>query len=262
VPDGDFPHPPEPSALLAAASVSVAPGRTFQLVDVGGAGLDPSYIAYSYVGHRLNFVHPVSYRASRLALARSDAAGSVSVPPAVHPHLPFPLQTHPALRVEMVYAPRMHNAWGQLSEGSPSVPGIFEIDAGRRRAVVADLSGRPEEWEGSLRNLSSMIHQLMSARPGEPPLREADPASAALVRELLGHFREEYRAFLERYDEVARPWPEMPVWARSSSAEEQRSWRTTIEKHLALEPRWGILIRRLFGTESKVFAQWESELAR
>jgi hypothetical protein len=60
--------------LLALASISFNRLRSFELVDHAGAPLDPAYVAYSYSGSRPKFVHPVTYEASRLALARGDAS--------------------------------------------------------------------------------------------------------------------------------------------------------------------------------------------
>jgi hypothetical protein len=160
----------------------------------------------------------------------------------------------------MVYVPRMPNAWGQFNEGAPSRPGIFVLDASGKQATVTDLSGEPELWEGSLRNLSSIINQLASRTADRTPLRRSDPVSAALTLELIRHFREEYDSFLARYRDALRPKPEMPAHVRASSPEEQLRWAAFIDDTLAREPRWGMLITRLFHDELKLFTQYESEL--
>jgi hypothetical protein len=245
--------------LLAAASVSVNMPRTFEVVDGAGVPLDPAYIVYSRIGSRLNPVHPVTYRASELVLERSDRTGRITIPAAVNVHLPFPIETHSSPWIELVYVPQMHNAWGQFNKGSPSRPNVFEIDAGRRRGIASDLSGDPGLWQGTLSNLSSVIQRLVS-RPGKAPLRETDPASAALARELTGHFRREYDAFLARYGNVARPRPSMPPFLSGSSDEEKRRWSESVETDLAREPRWGIVITRLFKDELKLFAEYEAQL--
>ncbi len=247
--------------LLAAASVSFNARTHFQLTDTTGAPLEPIYIAYARVGHRLNPVHPVTYQARPLALARSASAGSVPIPAAFHVHLPFPLETHPSLWVEMVYVPRMHNAWGQFNKGSPSRRDIFVIDATGHGATVSDLSGEPQLWEGSLRNLSSIINRLASRMPDKAPLRQTDPASAALTIELIGHFRQEYESFLARYRDVPRPRPELPDHVRLSSQEEQDQWSKHIDADLAREPLWGMVITRLFKDELELFKGYEAELA-
>ena len=247
---------------LAAASVSFNARTTFHLTDAVGAPLEPIYIAFSRVRHRLNPMHPVTYQARGLALARSDGAGSVAIPAAFHVHLPFPLETHPSLWVEMVYVPRMHNAWGQFNEGSPSRRGIFVIDATRHAATVSDLTGEPQLWEGSLRNLSSIINRMAGRMPDREPLRQFDPASAALTVELIAHCRQEYESFLARYHDVPRPRPEMPDHVRMSSQEEQERWSKHIDADLAREPRWGMVITRLFGDELELFKGYEAELRR
>jgi hypothetical protein len=246
--------------LLAAASVSFNARTTFHLTDAVGAPQEPVYIAFSRVGHRLNPVHPVTYQARPLALARSDGAGGVAIPAAFHVHLPFPVETHPSLWIEMVYVPRMHNAWGQFNEGSPSRRGIFVIDATRHAATVSDLTGEPQLWEGSLRNLSSIINRMAGRMPGREPLRQSDPASAALTVELIAHFRQEYESFLARYHDVPRPRPEMPDHVRMSSQEEQERWSKHIDADLAREPRWDMVITRLFSDELELFRKYDAEL--
>ena len=94
----------------------------------------------------------------------------------------------------------------------------------------------------------------------EPPLAETNPASAALARELIGHFRAEYHAFLARYRTVDRPRPPMPEHVRQSSVEEQARWADTIDASLAREPRWGDLITRLFGDDEQASGRWEAAL--
>ena len=243
--------------MLALASLSFNACRTFQVTDGAGTPLSPAYIAYSHVGARFNPVHASTYQASRLALARGDREGRVAIPAAFHIHRPFPIEGHPSVRVELVYVPQMHNGWGQFNKGSPSYPGNFEIDATRRRATVSDLGGQPQLWEGTLRNLSSVIQRLVSTRPGEAPLRKADPATAALTLELMGHFRQEYESFLARYGDVARPRPEMPQHLLDS---ERRGWTEMVDADLARYPRWGDEISRLFRDEVRLFSRWEKEL--
>jgi hypothetical protein len=243
----------------AAASIWVTPSRTIELVDNGGAAAHPSYVAYEYLGFRPNPVHPVTYRARPLALAKSDAAGRVLIPTAIHLHAPFPVKTHPSLRIAFVYVPRLHNGWGQLNDGSPSRADIFTISEPGRRAIVHDLSDRPALWEGTLRNLGSIIQQIVSRSTGER--QDLDPVTTAHTIELIDHFRSEYDAFLARYRDIERTRPEMPAHIRWSSAGEQRRWTEMIDADLTREPRWGSLITRLFADELKVLEQSRTELA-
>ena len=185
--------------FAAAGSVSFQRAQTFEFVTAAGTPAGPVYVAYSYVGSRPNFVHPVSYQARPLALVKGDEGGRVAFARTVILHQPFPIQTHPSLWTEMVYVPALHNAWGQLNPGSPSSERVFETDLIQPRATVYDLSDRPDRWEGTMRNLASVISRLISPREGDVPLPQRDPATSALTRELIGHFRQEYDAFLERY---------------------------------------------------------------
>jgi hypothetical protein len=241
--------------LVAVASVSFQSARTFEFVTPAGTPASTVYIAYSYRGSRPNLVHPLSYEARPLALLRGDA-GRVTFERTVILHRPIPMETHPTLRTEMVYTPAQHNAWGQLNPGSPSYERVFEMDLSQPRAIVHDLSDRPDRWEGTMRNLASVISRLIYPREGEAPLRERDPATAALTRELIAHLRQEYDAFLARYAGVDRLRPEMPAFVRTSSAEEQRRWTEHIAADLAREPTWGAITTRLFQAELLLFEEW------
>jgi hypothetical protein len=129
--------------LLVAGSVSYSCGRTYTFVDEANAPVDPIYVAFYHSGSRPNPVHPVSYRASTLRVIRSDAPGQLVIPGKLHVHLPFPIETHPSVEVELVYAPRMHNAWGRLHVDARPMPGLFGLDQNRRKATVPDLSVKP-----------------------------------------------------------------------------------------------------------------------
>ncbi len=244
------------SALLAAvASISFQPGRTFVLVDAAGATIDRAYVLYQFRGHRPNFAHPVSYEATPLTLARGDG-GRVAVPAAWQVHAPFPIETHPSRRIEIVYVPRLHNAWGHLNDGSPSIANVFVVDQPGVRATVFDLSDRPQLWEGTLRNLSSIIGRLV-APPVEGNHRPAiDDATAALTRELISDFRQEVSSFLSTYGALRRPRPEMPASVRWDTVAEQARWNAMTDDDLAKEPTWGVLIGRLFTDELENFERW------
>ena len=231
--------------LLALASVSVKLPRNLEVSDPSGTPAHPVYVAYSYFGSRLNPVDSVTYRAGRLTLARSDQPGRVVIPSALHVHKPFPLETHPRLHVEFVYVPRLHNATARMNDD---------------RAVVADLTGQPDLWHGTLTSIVSMISRFTARTDGEPSLRDAEPAEAALVTELITHFRREYEVFLERYRDTPRPRAQMPEHIKALSEEEQRRWREFTDASLAREPLWGMLVTRLFEEEVKRLTQLDLEL--
>jgi hypothetical protein len=240
--------------LLVAASVSYTGCYTLETVDANGHSVT-AYAIYNHQGEWLNPAHPVSYNATRRTVVRSDDAGRLRVPAGLHVHLPFPLQTHPKLWIEMVYVPRLHNAEGRISPGyAASTPGVWEMDAATRRAVVFDLSDRPERWQATLSNLSFFIGPLVAG-----PLSDIDPSAAAPLAELIGHFRVEYDAFLTRYGDVRRPQPPMPVLF---SDEEKRRWAEMVEADLAREPTWGMQIRRLYAVEISRLAETEASLRR
>jgi hypothetical protein len=241
-------------ALLIATSVSYTGCYTLETVDWEGQAVT-AYAIYNHQGEWLNPAHPVSYDATRRIVVRSDGAGRLRVPAALHVHLPFPLQTHPKLRIEMVYVPRLHNAEGRISSGyAASTAGVWETDATARRAVVFDLSDRPERWQATLSNLSFFIRPLVSG-----VLSDLDLSAAAPLAELIGHFRAEYDAFLVRYGDVRRPQPPMPVLF---SDEEKRRWAEMVEGDLAREPTWGMQIQRLYAVEISRLAETEAALRR
>ena len=248
-----------PALVAAAASVSYRGARTFELTDAAGSAIDRVYLAFQYRGSLLNPVHPVTYNASALTVVRSSAPGRVDVPGAWHLHAPFPLKTPPSLWIELVYVPRLHNASGHLNEASPSLGGVFVIAQPGVRATVFDLSDRPELWEGTLRNLSSIISRLI-APPVEPdPQPAIDRATAALTRELIGELRQEVATFRAKYGAVERKMPEMPPYLRSARADEQKRWADAVATQLHHEPTWGLLIDRLFTDELEYYERWAAD---
>ena len=91
-------------AALAVASVSIDCGRTFVVSNMGGTPITGAYVAYHHEGRTYGIAESVSYQASQLALLKSDAKGSVVVPPAVHVHWPI-IQTGADLTIDLIYAP-------------------------------------------------------------------------------------------------------------------------------------------------------------
>jgi hypothetical protein len=203
---------PALAALVALASVSVHPRRTYQIADPQGRLL-AAYVAYRYDGSRPNFVHPVTYTAVPLTLAAAGGDGRVTLPFRMIAHLPFPIQTHPELFVELVYAPAQHNALGAMAGESTSRAGEFAFDADRRLATVDDLRDRPERWHQTLYELRSLIRELvLNPETGGSRVRARDPRTADLALELMTHFRQEYDAFLARHADAAPPTPGDPTW--------------------------------------------------
>jgi hypothetical protein len=235
--------------LLVAASVSYTSGYTLDIVDSDGRP-QTGYALYNHQGYSLNPVHPVSYNATRLTVVRSDDNGHLTIPAAFHVHWPFPLQTHPKLWIEMIYVPRMHNAWGRIVRRSPaSEVGIWQMTT-PNRAMVFDLSNRPEFWQGTLSNLSFFMSSAV---------RDVDHSRAGPLLELIGHFRAEYNAFLMRHNDSPRPLPPMPPLFTD---EEKRAWKTMVDTDLSQRPTWGMEIRRLYEDEVSNLAEVEAGLKR
>ena len=235
--------------LLVAASVSYTSGYILDIVDSDGRP-QTGYALYNHRGSSLNLVHPVSYNATRLTVVRSDDNGRLTIPAAVHVHWPFPLQTHPRLWIQMIYVPRLHNAWARIVQRSPtSEAGIWQMTTGNR-ATVFDVSDRPERWHETLSNLSF----FMSAA-----VRDADHSRPGPLLELIGHFRAEYNAFLARHNDSPRPLPPMPPLFTD---EEKRDWKAMVDADLARRPTWGMEVRRLYEGEVSNLADVEASLKR
>jgi hypothetical protein len=242
------------SVLLVAASVSYTGRYTLDVVDKEGRP-QLAYALYVHRGEWLS-VHPVSYNATQPALVRSDGTGRLTIPAALHLHFPFPLQTHPTLWIEMVYVPGLHNAGGRIGGGyAASAAGAWEIDPTWHRAVAFDLSDSPRRWQSTLSNLSFFIRPLASPRS----VRETDPSTAALLLELIGHFRAEYAGFLAQYGDTPRPRPPMPMLYTD---DEKRRWTEMVDEDLGRRPTWGAEIRRLHEDELSSLTEVEAALRR
>jgi len=236
-------------ALLVVASVSYTSGDTLDLVDSDGRP-QTGYALYTHQGYSLNPVHPVSYNATRLTVVRSDDNGRLTIPAAVHVHWPFPLQTHPKLWIEMIYVPRLHNAWARIVQRSPaSETGIWQMMT-PNRAMVFDVSVRPERWHDTLSNLSFFMSSAV---------RDVDHSRPRPLLELIGHFRAEYNAFLVRYNDWPRPLPAMPPLFTD---EEKRRWKAMVDNDLSQRPTWGMEVRRLYEGEVSNLAEVEASLKR
>jgi len=243
-------------ALLVAASVSFTTSQSFRFSDKLTGQPALAYVVYNFQGQRLNPAHPVSYDATPLAVVRSDETGRVTIPASFHVHLPFPVETHPSLRIALIYAPRQHNALGSVGAGTR--PNVFEYDRTERRAAIVDVSDRPLEWQGTLMNLPFVLHHIvLQPVNADERLKAEDPESAALTRELIGHFRQEYEMFLARYRDVPRSMPVMPA---GMTEEEARRWKQMVDKDLGQRPTWGPEIERLFRGELKSLTEIEANL--
>ena len=242
--------------LLALSSVSIERGRTLRVVDIDGAPVEGVFVVYHHEGHRPNPAHTTTYDASRRSIAQSRSAGRVEISPSVHVHWPFPIETHPGLRVDLVYVPSFHNGLATIGDRAVAQPGAFDVAGDLASVRLVDLSDSPALWEGTLRNLGSIIGRLMSEQSSSPPRRRARPETPALTRVLAGHFVREYGAFLDRYRNVIRPRPHMPA---GLTEEERRAWNEMADRELAREPRWGDVAQRLFAREAERFNSVESD---
>jgi hypothetical protein len=238
------------------SSVSVDRGRTLRVEDIDGAPIEDVLVVYHHEGYRLNPAHSTTYEASRRSIVQSRSGGQVEVPLSLHVHWPFPIETHPGLRVDLVYSPAFHNGLATIGDRAVGREGAFDVAGDLASVRLADLTESPALWEGTLRNLSSIITRLIGERSSNPPRRQTRPETTALIRVLVGHFAQEYEAFLDRYRDVIRPKPQMPA---GLTEEERRRWNEMVNRDLAREPRWGDVAQRLFAREVELFARVESD---
>ena len=116
-----------PLTLLALSSVSIDRGRTLRFVDIDGMPIEGVFVIYHHEGHRLNPAHATTYEASRRSRAQSRSVGRVDISPSVHVHWPFPIETHPGVRVDLVYAPAFHNGLATIGDRAIAQAGAFDV---------------------------------------------------------------------------------------------------------------------------------------
>ena len=165
--------------MLALSSVSMDLGRTLRVVDFEGAPVDEVFVIYHHEGDRFNLAHSTTYRASPQSVVRSRSAGRVELPASVHVHWPFPIESHPRLRVDLLYAPALHNGLATIGDRAMAQPGAFEVGSDLASVRLADLAGNPTLWEETLQNVRSIVSQLLY--PSGPP-GGAGPARAWRTR--------------------------------------------------------------------------------
>ena len=239
------------AALLALATISWTLPATLTLTDEHGAPASGAYVRYHYKGYLLNFVHPVSYVARGSAIVRTDADGRVRIPFRVHVRAPLPLSAPPAHFIDDVYVPRLHNAFGPVTPLTTEHPGVFLIDQDAGRVTVLDVSGDPERWDQSLRNLYGCIRGTLD---GPIATGAEQESTAARARELIAHLRREYRALLDAHSQRPRTRPPEPI---GQSAAERQAWLDQVDARLAREPLWGPYLERMWQDELKALTRLE-----
>jgi hypothetical protein len=242
-------------ALVAMATTSYTPAMTLHLVDQQGVPAADAYLDYSYYGHLINLVHPVTYVARGSVVTRADAEGRVTVGGRVHFRRPFPLSTPPALFIHHAYVPRLHNAFGPITAQTVARAGVFRIERQPDRVIVFDVSQDPVLWEQSLRHLFDLIRGSFTEPGSWGSALSGHVETKAHTRELIVHLRREYAALLARYADALRRRPEVSPSAFGSE-EEKRAWLEQADASLAREPRWGPYLERTWRSSLKELDQW------
>lgn len=219
---------------LAVGSVSWTLPTTITLTDQHGAPASDAYVRYHYESNILNFVHPITYVTRRRVVTRADAEGRIRIPFRIHFRSPLKFSTPPELYIDDIVVPRMHNTFGPiLGRWTSSVPGLFEVRDEGSHFRVFDVSGDPERWDRSLRNLYDCIqHTLRDSSEAAP----AESETAAYARELIVHFRRDFRALLDAHARTRRIRPDPPAYLSES---QRREWVKQVDEHIAREPFWG-----------------------
>ena len=244
-------------ALVAMATVSWTSGTTVRFTDEADAPASDAYVQYHYYGSLINPVHPVTYVARGSVIVRADADGRVRISGRIHLRRPLPLSTPPRLFIDHVYVPRLHNAFGPIAEGTTSRRGVFTVDESLHHVTVADVSGDPGRWASSLDYLFDGIRETLSRDGSMTPASPGDRRTAAHARELAGHLRREYAAFLGRYGQTARRRPPAPQWG---SERDRQLWEQQTEAQLAREPLWGPYFERMWRNNLTELASLEASL--
>ena len=228
-----------------------------RFTDAAGAPASDAYVRYHYDGDLINPVHPVTYIARGSVILRADALGRVTIPGRLHVRRLLPLSLPPRLFIDHAYVPRLHNAFGPIAEGTMSRPGVFAIDEGRQHVTVVDVSEDPDRWASSLHYLFDCIRGTLSRDGSRTPASPGDTRTAAHARELVGHLRREYAAFLRRYGQTARGRPPGPL---GGSEQDRLVWEQQIEEQLAREPLWGPYFERMWRHHLTELASLEASI--
>ena len=241
-------------ALVGMATVSWTSATTVRITDAAGVPASDAYVRYHYDGDLINLVHPVTYVARGSAVLRADTDGRVKIPGRIHLRRPLPLSTPPRLFIGHVYLPRLHNAFGPIAEGTMSRPGVFAIDEKRQHVAVFDVSADPDRWASSLAYLFDCIRATIDRDGSRTPASPGDTRTAGYARELIGHLRREYEAFLGRYGPTARRLPPTPQWG---SERDRQLWKEQADAQLTREPTWGPYMERTWRGNLSVLAEFE-----
>jgi hypothetical protein len=243
------------AAAFAAGTISWTRPSRIVLVDQRGAPASDTYVRYHYEADILNFVDSLSRVTRGSAIVRADADGGVRIPFSLHFRNPLRFSMPPSLNVDCVVVPRLHNSFGPVGKHTTSRPGVFTIDGGWQHLTVFDLTDDPERWVASLRELHRCIGDTISrvsSRAADPD----DEVTLAYVRELIGHLRGDYAAFVERHGQAPLTRPAPPEW---HSEQERKAWEEQVDAQLAREPRWGEHVG-MWRRELKTLDEWEAFL--
>ena len=229
---------------LAASSMSWTLPTTITVVDEDGAPASDAYVRYHYDGNVLNFVHPITYTGRGSVITRADAHGRLHIPFQIHFRWPLPLSTPPELRIDHIVVPRLHNTFGLLPKGATS--DVVRIEGPPDRITVLDVSGEPELWARSLRNLQYCIRSTLKG-----PIVDPEQTTAHL-RELIAHLRRDYQALLDAHGQRRRSRPEPP---QGQSEAERQEWAKRVDAQIAREPLWGPYLERMWRGELEALDQ-------
>jgi hypothetical protein len=244
-------------ALVALATVSWTSATTVRFTDAAGAPASEAYVRYHYHGDLINPVHPVTYVARGSVILRADALGRAAIPGRLHVRRLLPLSLPPKLFIDQVYLPRFHNAFGPIVKGTASRAGVFAIDEHRHHVTVFDVSEDPDRWASSLHRLFECIRGTLSRDGSRTAASPGDTRTAAHARELVGHLRREYVAFLSRYGQTPRERPPGPV---GGSERNRLVWKQQSEVQLLREPLWGPYFERMWRHHLTELASLEASL--
>lgn len=224
---------------LAATSISIVPPLSGKVTTLSGRPLPGAYLAYLYKGSRFNFVDSLSYYRPG-GLLRTDATATYDVPGFMHIHRPLDGGLVPW--IEWIYVPKLHHFFGPIAPATETIPGLMENDRSGGVVRLADLTDDPERWSQTIRRLDNAIRVLFAETTDRTP---QVPATDAVREELRTHLQQEFRAFMQRYENAPRSLPDLSR-VRYLTEDERRARFQQMQEDRQREPLWGHLMERLW----------------
>lgn len=190
--------------------------------------VEGAYVAYSYKGYVINPVDSITYeRPGRID--RTDAAGTISIPPSLYLKKPFHTWRKPVVRA--IYAPELHYARGFHRPLEGSLLGTV-----RRTFKVENFAEDPAQWEQSIEDLYALARDLLYSRKKSAPFITSD----AVIQAFIDAVFHEYRALVAAHADTKRQIAILSdPYFKTLSSEDQEKILARQRADIARFPTWG-----------------------